>query len=349
MKIWLKWSDESVKIAEQGGDLQIQKAGQAGPIRRSMAKSSQRLGFTLVELLVVLFIIGALVALLLPAVQMAREAARRSTCQNNLRQVGVASLNFENVRGKFPPGKRWSGPRNKPDTFDFAWSCIILDYLEEQALFDKIDFKYRLVSPNNIQAVSQIIPAYLCPSAATLEEHRSPDGRIQNLGGQPGEGLACIDYLGVSGPDKDKTNPATGEDYGPQRGVLVGTKGFEDEDTLIDPPPITAAKITDGLSKTLMVVECSGRGADVNSRGEIKSLTGAWALGGNITHIKKGVNDEVPPKVWEDERVFSDHPHGAMALASDGSVHFLSDDITPQLLRSLCSRDGEESVDEWEP
>nr|WP_261361671.1 DUF1559 domain-containing protein [Aeoliella straminimaris] len=304
-----------------------------------------RTGFTLVELLVVLAIIGVLVALMLPAVQMAREASRRSTCQNNLRQVGVATLNFETAHGKFPPGKKWSGPRTDPNTFDYAWACIILNHLEEEAIYDKIDFNYKLVSPENIPATSQIISTYLCPSASTLEPHRSPGGFIQGLGGQPGEGLGCIDYLGISGPDKKKPNPVTGVDYGPQRGILLGTKGLEKEDILIEPPSVTTAKITDGLSNTLMVAECTGRGADVNSQGEIKGLTGAWALGGNITHIKKGVNDEEPPKVWEDERVFSDHPGGANSLAADGSVHFLTDDMEPQVLRSYCSRNGEEIVE----
>ncbi|QDU54752.1 DUF1559 domain-containing protein [Aeoliella mucimassa] len=305
-------------------------------------------GFTLVELLVVIAIVGVLVALLLPAVQMAREASRRTTCLNNNRQIGVAILNYESAYGKFPPGKKWSGPRSDPNTYDFAWACIILNHLEEEAIYDKIDFDYRLVSDQNIQATSQVIPTFICPSAATLDEHRSPQGKIQALNGQPGEGLGCIDYLGISGPDKKKANPTTGEDYGPQRGILLGTKGLEKEDTLIEPPKLTTSRVTDGLSSTLMVIECSGRGADVNSSGEVKSLNGAWALGGNITHIKKGINDEVPPEVWEDERAFSDHPGGVTALAADGSVHFLTDEMEPKILRCYCSRDGGEVVEAFD-
>ena len=303
------------------------------------------LGFTLVELLVVIAIIGILVGLLLPAVQMAREASRRTTCQNHLRQVGLGILNFESANQKFPPGKKWSGVRTDPNTYDFSWACIILSNLEESAIYDQIDFNYRLVSAQNINATSQVIPIFLCPSVATMEEHRSPSGIIQGLNGQEGEGLGCIDYLGISGPDKKKSNPVDGADYGPQRGILVGTKGLEKEDVLIEPTKITTARVTDGLSSTLMVIECSGRGADVNSSGEVKSLNGAWALGGNITHIKKGINDEVPPEVWENERVFSDHPGGANALAADGSVHFLTDDMEPKVLRCYCSRDGGETVE----
>lgn len=301
-------------------------------------------GFTLVELLVVVAIIGTLIALLLPAVQAARESGRRTACQNNLRQIGLALANFEAARGKFPPGKKWSAPRSDPSSFDYAWSSMILGYLDEEAMRVQIDFQRPLTDAVNLPAASSVIPIYLCPSAATIDEHRSQDGRLFGLGGQPGEGLACIDYLGVSGPDKDKANPTTGKDYGPQRGVLLGTKGLPDGDKLIDPPAVTVARITDGLSHTVAVVECTGRGVDLNKQGEVKNLNGTWASGSNISHIKKGVNEEQPPIAWEDERVFAEHYSGAHALACDGGVHFLTNDTDEDILRALCSRDGGETI-----
>ncbi|MCA9234118.1 MAG: DUF1559 domain-containing protein [Planctomycetales bacterium] len=300
--------------------------------------------FTLVELLVVIAIVGILIALLLPAIQAAREASRRTTCQNNLRQIGLAITNHVSATGKFPPGKKYSGPRSNPETESFAWSCFVLGYLEEENLRVQLDLKKSIFDPINVPVASTVVTLYLCPSASRLEEHRGEDGILHGLDGQPGEGFACIDYLGISGPDKDKANIVTGIDYGPQRGVLIGTKGLPNEDMLVEPPAITPAKITDGMSQTLMVAECTGRGVDVNKSGEVKSLNGAWASGGNISHVKKGVNEELPPIAWEDERVFSDHPQGVNALACDGSVHFLTNDLDPQTLRSLCSRDGEESV-----
>lgn len=303
-------------------------------------------GFTLVELLVVISIIGVLVALLLPAVQAARESSRRVSCNNNLRQSGLAILNYEAANRKFPPGKQWSAPRSDPSTFAFAWSSIVLSYLEEDAIMRQIDFRQPLTSAVNLPATSQIISVYLCPSTSRVEAHRTPAGQLFDLGGQPGEGLGCIDYLGISGPDKDKANPASGEDYGRQRGVLIGTKGFPDEDTITEPPSVTAARITDGLSNTLVLVECTGRGADLKkSTGEVQSLNGAWASGGNISHIKKGINEEVVPDAWEDERIISDHPGGANSLAADGSVHFLTNAMEPSVIRSLCSRDGDEIVE----
>lgn len=299
-------------------------------------------GFTLVELLVVIAIVGVLLGMLLPAVQAARESSRRSSCQNNLRQVGLGILGYESTNRRFPPGKKYSADRSDPDTFAYAWSSLILGHLEEEVLRQQLDFSAPLTSPENLPASSQIVSVYLCPSASRLNEHRSETGHVIGLNGQPGEGLACIDYLGISGPDKDKINPATGAEYGRQRGVLLGTKGLPNEEVITEPPAVTVARITDGLSKTLCLVECTGRGADTNKHGEVKNLNGAWASGGNISHIKKGVNEETPPKVWEDERIFSDHPSGVNSLACDGSVHFLREDLEKVLIRSLCSRDGDE-------
>ena len=309
------------------------------------APLSRRGGMTLVELLVVIAVIGVLVAMLLPAVQAARESSRRSVCLNNLRQVGLAVLNYEGIQKKFPPGKQYSGPRIDPNAFAFAWSSVILHHLEEGGIQSQIDFKRPPTDLVNLSAASQVVPAYLCPSASRLEEHRSPDGRLFNLNGQVGEGFGCMDYLGVSGPNKDKANPTTGEIYGSQRGILIGNKGLPNEDTIQVPPAITIARITDGTSKTVMVVECTGRGAGVNKHGEVKSLNGAWASGGNISHLKMGVNEEQPPLAWEDERVFSDHPAGSHGLMADGSVHFMSKSMEAATLRMLCSRDGGETTE----
>ena len=312
-------------------------------------RSGQSLrGFTLVELLVVIAIIGILVALLLPAVQAARESARRTSCKNNLRQVGLAILNYEAANRKFPPGKKWSARKPDPTAFDYAWSSIVLGYLEAETLSQQIDFDIPLTDATNLRSTTQIINVYLCPSASRIEEHRSPEGRLFNLGGAPGEGLACIDYLGLSGPNADKINPADGMPYGKQRGVLLGTKGLPDGKVILEPPGVTAARITDGVSNTLCVVECTGRGADVSKKGNVKAINGAWASGSNISHINKGVNQESPSDSWEDERIFSDHPAGANGLLCDGSVHFMLNDMDPELIRSLASRDGEEVVDGFE-
>jgi prepilin-type N-terminal cleavage/methylation domain-containing protein/prepilin-type processing-associated H-X9-DG protein len=302
-------------------------------------------GFTLVEILVVVAIIGILIALMIPAVQYARESARRTACANNLRQNGVGLRSFETTHKKWPPGKKWSGPRDQPQTFALAWSSFLLGYLEENAIHEAIDFKVDFTEPVNLPATSQIVPVYLCPSTTRMEAHRGPDHRLMDLGGLPGEGLACIDYLGISGPDKDAKHPVTKEPYGRQRGVLVGTKGMPGEDEMIEPTPVTSAMIIDGLSFTICVTECTGRGVDVKG-GQIDALHGAWASGNNVSHIDKGINDVEPPDAWYNERIFSDHGSGANVLMCDASVHYLSNETKKSVLRSLCSRDGEEEIQE---
>jgi prepilin-type N-terminal cleavage/methylation domain-containing protein len=302
-------------------------------------------GFSLVELLVVIAIIGILLSLVLVAVQSAREAARRTQCQNNFRQLGIGLATYESANKKWPAGKKWSGPPTDPNRFTIAWSAFLLDHIEEHRLKDAIDFKKPFTDPANLPATSTIVTIYLCPSTGEVEEHRTPEGRLYNLGGMPGEGLACIDYMGISGPDKDSKHPVTKQIYGRQRGVLVGTKGMPLDEEKIEPVPITSAKITDGLSYTICITECTGRGVSMKD-GVIDALHGAWASGVNVTHIDEGVNDKKPPKAWYDERIYAEHPGGAHVLVCDGSVQFLNEDVEKSLIRSLCTRDGDEPMPE---
>lgn len=299
-------------------------------------------GFTLVELLTVIGIVGVLVALLLPAVQAARESARRTECQNNLKQLSIGLSSYEAALAKYPAGQRWSGPRSEPGSYTIAWSATLLPYIEQAAIADQIEFRFPLSDPRNLPATSQTIALYLCPSTALLESHRSESGHLMNLGGFPGEGMACLDYLGISGPDKDAKNPSNGEKYGRQRGILIGTKGFPNSDQLTEPPPIHAKNVTDGLSHTTWLTECTGRGAD-EKKGRVDAIHGAWASGNNVTHIDSGINDAELPQAWHNERIRSDHPGGALFAMCDGSVHFLNDDTGKKLIRALCSRDGGET------
>jgi prepilin-type N-terminal cleavage/methylation domain-containing protein len=306
--------------------------------------SAGRLGFTLVELLVVIAIIGILLALLIPAVQSAREASRRTACSNNMRQLGVGLHSYESANRKWPAGKKWSGHPNDPTSFSLGWTSFLLEYIEEDALHNSINFKKPFTDPVNLPFTTKTIPVYLCPSTSNVEDHRTPAGNLFNLGGIPGEGLGCIDYMGVSGPDKDTKHPVSKELYGRQRGVLIGTKGLPQEDELIEPPPVTSAKIIDGLSHTLCVVECTGRGMSINDDGTLDATHGAWASGVNVTHLDNGVNDCGLPKCWYNERIHSDHPGGAHVLLCDSSVQFFTDDTEKKIIRWMASRDGEEEI-----
>ena len=303
----------------------------------------RRRAFTLVELLVVIAIIGILVAMLLPAVQMVRAAARRSACQNNLKQVGLAIMNHESGHGKFPPGQFWTAPEGDSDRLDYAWSSQILPYIEANNVYDGLDFSAPYTAAQNELAAAEIIPGYLCPSTADRDGDRQGDVII-NAGGVEGRNLGCIDYLGLSGPSSGEENPATGEDYDRQQGILTGIKGLENAATLLVPPAVTFALITDGSSNTMMVSECTGRGTEA----EDDDPNGAWISGKNITHLQGKVNNKKAKSSWNDELIYSEHTGGANALYCDGSVHFLSADLSKNSLMARCSRNGNEPGTEYD-
>jgi len=134
------------------------------PHRQNFSRPGQ--GFTLVELLVVIAIIGILVALLLPAIQAAREAARRTQCLSNIKQIGVALHNYHSAMKSFPPGMRWEIPRAAAGStkFERNWIIDILPYLEQQNLYDKFDFSVLISDDKNRAARATSIPTLLCPS-----------------------------------------------------------------------------------------------------------------------------------------------------------------------------------------
>src|SRR5262245_4946376 len=122
-------------------------------------------GFTLIELLVVIAIIGVLIALLLPAVQKVREAANRTTCGNNLRQLGVAMHNYHDANGGFPPGR---GHLPVTNTFAHSWTPYILPYIEQDNLYRLYDFTKVFSDPANLPATQTPLKILICPSVPTL-------------------------------------------------------------------------------------------------------------------------------------------------------------------------------------
>lgn len=298
---------------------------------------SRSRGFTLVELLVVIAIIAMLVGIMIPAVQSVRGAARKTACLNNLKQIGLALSNYESAQQKFPAGQTWVS-RRAPNNYSYAWSAQILAFMEEQAISDGLDMTKTFFESPNRELAQQVIPMFLCPSTSSREEHRNSEERLIGTKGGAGDGFACMDYLGIAGPSQITKNPATGLAYGPQRGVLIGTKGLPKGGTMKVPPAMRVAKITDGLSKTAAVSECNGRGIDLDD-----DLNGSWVSGKNISHITKGINSAKVPDAWHKERIYSQHSGGAHFLYCDGSAAFLSSDTKKAVLRAICSRNGEEN------
>lgn len=309
-------------------------------------------GFTLVELLVVVAIIGVLIGLLLPAVQAARESARRMSCQNNLKQMGLGMHNFATAyKERFPPG------RIKISNFStVSWSGFFLDFMEQsetQATMDSVadpsvestdsrlylraDFK----RPVNYKATRTRISTYLCPSTSREHESRS-GGKIIASG--TFNGMACIDYSGNGGvnPNETQFRMPNGDVYEDDTGVLL----VNDEGSSLS-DGIKFHEITDGLSKTLIVFELSGRGLSTST-----SARGVWASGLNSNFI--GHDDSTPPlinassdDVWEEGvnvPMFSDHPGGVNILLCDGAVRFLPNSTEKPVVLGLASRNVGEAV-----
>ncbi len=282
-----------------------------------------RVGFTLVELLVVIAIIGVLVALLLPAVQAAREAARRSQCANNLRQIGLGMVNYEITNKHFPPGQfKPAGLKGKDK---IAWPAWHLPFIEQQNLFDRLDMTRTLFeAPNNMPDLSgpanTVVPTYICPSTATLQDFRSEDHRLDGVDLQNGGGLACIDYMGNPGPEPDIRIPQFGPTNDPNtpsyagdadakqntlqtnRGILLKYETIwgkdpnrclrNERDNDCGSVTVSVRQITDGLSNTLIVGESTGKGFEEDYKENGPNLkatsepSGAWASWKNVSFIK---------------------------------------------------------------
>ncbi len=318
-------------------------------------------GFTLVELLVVIAIIGLLIALLLPAIQAAREAARRSQCSNNLKQIGLGLQNFVSVKKTFPPGVQQFCYQCEP----WSWQALILGYMEEQTIHDQLVFLNQPNYPPNANLLSsgatqKVIATFLCPStvrvntAGTGSIPPTPSGtRMRNQAfqiadwinigtwdKQYGEGMGVTDYGGVQGPSKNVNNPITTLPYGYNDGILLNIGDQVNNPGIHCAQPVSPRMITDGLSKTMVAAECTGRAYNQN-KAEIR---GAWADGNNVFAVDHQINSDPYSVAWWSDEIYSDHPGGSQVVMADGSVQFLEETMDLQLLCSITTRAGNEII-----
>ena len=357
------------------------------------APTPPRRGFSLVELLVVIAIIATLIGLLLPAVQSARESARRTSCANNLRQLPLAFHAYEAARKFLPPLTRSSNcvatPNNEARMAQRSWAPDLLPYLEETALVASYDLSRNWWEnadgsaptggttgvldegvTGNRGLVRIQLPALQCPSSPM-------PNRIQDKIASPRKTGACTDYFVVAGTGTSFNTAAS-----LPTGTVAAAPGPMEEwsgcvaTNNAKRPKNTLAKITDGLSKTILLAECAGRedvwrdrtrypanADDVSGNTACaRARGGAWATNDNphafgeslvsgCTNTNSPTAGSIPPALMRVNGsnewgwlIYAFHTGGANIAMADGSVRFVAEDTSLQLLGQLATRAGGEAV-----
>jgi prepilin-type N-terminal cleavage/methylation domain-containing protein len=284
----------------------------------------RRIGFTLIELLVVIAIIAILIALLLPAVQQAREAARRTQCKNNLKQMGLAIHNYSDVSGYVPPGwivqtsdVHW-GTVADPILESWSWGSFLLPYVDQAPLYNSLNVSGgKLEDKINTELPYTHLAVYKCPSDVGPDDYRGVTAR-------PGGRWGASSYKG---------------NFGHRFGALEITPTFVGDGMFLKVGypakadlSVKFRDVTDGLSNTISIGEhCYQRGGKVVHGATWVGVS--KGAGGNGQHdaVASGSGPINPPITYSDTetaRTFqSNHVGGAQFLLSDGSVRFISENI----------------------
>ena len=308
-----------------------------------------RRAFTLVELLVVIAIIGILIAVLLPAVQAARETARRLQCQNNFKQIGLGLQNYHQALLSFPPGQIWDDFKD-PSFFGWSWGTYLLPYIESGAITDQIEWGKGFIDARNFALMGTTLDDYVCPSSPNHRVWLECCSGLQN-GPKQVDDVRQSNMAGVS------DSVANGEDDSSSSVARTDGDGM-----LFNLTAIRFRDVTDGTSNTLFVGEIT------SAKGKHPSQGTAWighswanwncqttSLGINgIGSIPGGRNDAVDPidgdggnrhsEYFREVGFSSFHRGGAHFMLVDGSVQFLSENIDQIVLVALTTRDGGEVV-----
>ena len=296
-------------------------------------------GFTLIELLVVIAIIAVLIALLLPAVQQAREAARRTQCRNNMHQIGLALHNYHDAYGCLPSGA--VGLRGRPqDGWPMhTWMTMILPFVDESALYNAYNFSLRFDNGGNTTVTRAFIAQYVCPSSST-------DGVVGEFG--------MSHYAGSAGAKLYSSSGGVGCEQ--QSGVLFAVSSVRVRD------------IRDGTSNTIAAGEIcrslggwakgwagaggGGGGGDASRTGGCACPRGAIRWGQCKTGCAPGFNvfghkHGSPQKPYDEMLQFNSvHEGGAHFVLCDGSARFLSENMDVGVYQALLTRANNEIVDD---
>jgi len=318
-----------------------------------------RKGFTLIELLVVIAIIAILIALLLPAVQQAREAARRTQCKNNLKQIGLALHNYHDIYNVFPPGYiarnvSRSAPIANETGQGYAWSFAIMPQIDQANLVNQIDTNRNADDANNLLlAQSTVLTGFLCPTdpAPTFFDVANPSGGNVSL--------PASSYVGIFGYGSVSMTPGNGT------GVFFRNSGIRFRD------------ITDGTSNTF----CAGeRRHEHNFRSGVPAVASnsTWyaaipglsrpgGMSGMMSGATEGPGSMIlghvgqtmmmggmsmqmhsnPNQTNHIVHFSSQHVGGVQFLLCDGSVHFLSENVDYNTFRNLGERNDGNVLSEW--
>jgi prepilin-type N-terminal cleavage/methylation domain-containing protein/prepilin-type processing-associated H-X9-DG protein len=318
-------------------------------------------GFTLVELLVVITIIGILISLLLPAVQSAREAARRMQCSNNLKQIALAAQTYNTLKRFFPPGgiqasvlgqNGWNRPTVPDFSTNFTWPTMILPEIEQQTVYAMYDFKQSPVTEVNAIARSQPITTYVCPD----DQLQINEPRPGELGGGT-TGVGNWDVYSRLRLNYAANYGNTGYMQQNMNDVMF-RGGFFTNGTAYD-----AAYIRDGLSNTIAFSEVLPvHGPQYwGPPGDGMVAEGGQAFEGYLTPNSTAA--DVVANICETQRVMnvpcivdmndsnqtiasrSPHTGGVNSAMGDGSVRFITDAVDVVTWRALCSSQGGEVID----
>lgn len=320
----------------------------------------RRIAFTLVELLVVIAIIGILIGMLLPAVQQVREAARRTHCQNNERQIALAMFNYESAYGKLPYGSLGAA--------EGSWVVWLMPYIEQGRLADLYDQNERYYHANNQDVVKNPIPTYQCPTDETQIVDPAGSGAFHGI-----RKMSYVVNLGNTGWWNDviidgryKMLPPAAEADDPYNSgtpVIYQGAPFTLEGNLDDKIQFGLEELFDGTSNTLMASEII-QGIGNASSWDLRGLA-FWGYGAGFSTIilpnadlpdrmqstSYFVNEppNPPATLFDTDHPImlgarSKHPGGVNVCFCDGSTRFISENIAVAVWRALSTARGDEIV-----
>ncbi|QDS88991.1 putative major pilin subunit [Rosistilla ulvae] len=339
---------------------------------RKVQSLEKRRGFTLVELLVVIAIIGILVGLLLPAVQAAREAARRMQCSNHLKQIGLAIHNYHDTFGKLPPGGMPEGDPNITNQAQASWLVRILPFIEQTAIYDQAtfvgtDWVGTGTDRNWKIKDGTVIDIYDCPSSDLPNvQTDNTSGGTRGLGAPTVITVQVPSYVGIAGTSQDPSNIAArvspsvnGVGHQSFNGVMPISSNLANPTT----PVLKFRDILDGTSNTFCVGEQSSslreQSTGASRLRDCRSGNrrgGMWSSGNaignansqayNLTTIMRPVNSSIYVNnscsefhgLAKNTTLRSNHPGGAQFAVADGAVRFVSETIDYLNLIKLADR-----------